>query len=108
MTDRPILLCDMMNVFTRAYSVDPSMSSHAYQIGGVTGTLKTLSSWTNIYYVNPILENTNDGIRFHDQDQIVKLDRCIKSYLDIENIDYKDLTNVDLNDRVQYVINDLL
>ena len=70
--------------------------------------LKTLSSWTNIYYVNPILENTNDGIRFHDQDQIVKLDRCIKSYLDIENIDYKDLTNINLNDRVQYVINDLL
>ena len=43
MTDRPILLCDMMNVFTRAYSVDPSMSSHAYQIGGVTGTLKTVA-----------------------------------------------------------------
>jgi len=43
MTDRPVLLCDMMNVFTRAYSVDPSMSSHAYQIGGVTGTLKTVA-----------------------------------------------------------------
>lgn len=49
--NRPILLCDMMNVFTRAYSVDPSMSVHGTQIGGVTGTLKTIARLTR--EINP-------------------------------------------------------
>jgi nicotinamide riboside kinase len=70
--------------------------------------LKSLNYWTNIYYVNPILENTEDGIRFHNPEEIIKLDKCIKSYLDIENVPYVDLTNVPLQDRIKYVIENLL
>lgn len=67
--------------------------------------LKSLSYWTNIYYVNPILENTEDGIRFHNKEEILKLDRCIKSYLDIENIEYTDLSNIKLEDRTKFILN---
>ena len=66
--------------------------------------LKTINHWSHIFYVPPFLQNTQDGIRFHNPEQIVHLDRCIKSYLDIENIQYTDLSNVDLKDRVQTVL----
>jgi nicotinamide riboside kinase len=69
--------------------------------------LKTINSWTDIFYLPPILENTEDGIRFHKKDDIVKLDRLIRSYLDIENIPYTDLSNVKLEDRVDYIINQI-
>jgi hypothetical protein len=66
--------------------------------------LKTINSWTHIFYVPPFLNNTDDGIRFHNPEQIVQLDRCIKSYLDIENINYIDLSKVELKDRVSSVL----
>jgi len=69
--------------------------------------LKTINYWSSIYYVNPILDNTEDGIRFQDKDQIIKLDRCIRSYLDIENIEYTDLSDIKLEDRVKYVLESL-
>lgn len=67
--------------------------------------LKSLNSWTEIYYVNPILGNTNDGIRFHNSDDILKLDRCIKSYLDIENINYVDMSDIKVEDRLKFILN---
>ena len=66
--------------------------------------LKTINSWSHIFYVPPFLKNTEDGIRFHNPEQIVNLDRCIKSYLDIENIHYTDLSSIELKDRVQKVL----
>ena len=39
---RPILIVDGLNLFTRAYSAFPQMSSHGYQLGGCIGFLKTL------------------------------------------------------------------
>lgn len=69
--------------------------------------LKTINHWSNIFYVPPFLQNTEDGIRFHNPEQITHLDRCIKSYLDIENIPYTDLSDVDLKDRVQNVISQI-
>lgn len=39
---RPILLVDARNLFTRHYVVNPDMSSHGLQIGGVVGFLKTI------------------------------------------------------------------
>jgi len=66
--------------------------------------LKSINSWTQIYYVNPILENTTDGIRFHNPDEIVKLDRCIRSYLDIENVNYIDMSNTKIEDRLKFIL----
>lgn len=39
---RPVLICDAMNLFVRSYCAYPTMSSHGYQMGGCIGFLKTL------------------------------------------------------------------
>jgi len=46
-TDRPILICDGMNMFVRSYCAYPTMSSHGYQMGGCVGFLKTLRRIVN-------------------------------------------------------------
>lgn len=70
--------------------------------------LKSINGWDKIYYVPPILTNTKDGIRFHDTDQIAKIDRWIKSYLELEQIPHIDISDIKLNDRVEWVVNDIL
>ncbi len=40
--------------------------------------LKHINLVDNIYYVNPIMDNTEDGIRFHKKDEIISLARCIR------------------------------
>jgi nicotinamide riboside kinase len=70
--------------------------------------LKSTNSWDNIYYVPPISTNTVDGIRFHDTEQISKIDRWIKSYLELEQIPHIDISSVKLNDRIEWVVDDIL
>jgi thymidylate kinase len=70
--------------------------------------LKNLSLWSHIFFVPPFETDTNDGIRFHDKEQIDKLSRWIKSYLEIENINHNDLTKIKLNERVDYIIKIIL
>jgi len=67
--------------------------------------LKTLSQWSYIFYVPPMLDNTEDGIRYQDKEQILKIDRWIKSYLELENIPHIDLSDIPLNKRTEYMIN---
>lgn len=67
--------------------------------------LKSLSQWTHIFYVPCMLKNTDDGIRYQNKEEIIKIDRWIKSYLELENITHEDLSNIELNDRVDYIIN---
>lgn len=43
---RPILLIDGMNLFTRSWAAYPTMSSNGYQMGGCIGFLKTLRKLT--------------------------------------------------------------
>ena len=71
--------------------------------------LKSLSQWHKIYYVPPFLEDAdqNDGIRYHDKEQIIKLDFIIKNYLELERIPYTDLSLIPINERDQWVLNDL-
>jgi predicted ATPase len=71
--------------------------------------LKSLNQWHRIYYVPPFLgEDQNDGIRFHNRDEIVKLDRIIKSYLELEKIDYIDLSHIPIESRSKWITKDLL
>lgn len=49
----------------------------------------------------------NDGIRYHNKEQILKLDRQIKSYLETENIEHTDLTDVEITQRIEMIINNL-
>lgn len=66
--------------------------------------LKTINSWDYIFYVPPIDTNVDDGIRFHNKEQISKIDRWIKSYLEMENIYHVDLSRYNLSQRVDEVI----
>ncbi len=69
--------------------------------------LKNLNNWSSIYYVPPMDVDVKDGIRFHREDEIQKLDRWIKSYLEMESIHHIDLSKVDMNDRVDFIIKNI-
>ena len=71
--------------------------------------LKSLSQWHKIYYVPPFLEedNQNDGIRYHNKEEIIKLDLIIKNYLELERIPYVDLSSIPMEERDKWVLNDL-
>lgn len=47
--DRPALIVDGLNLYTRAYSAFPQMSSHGYQMGGCIGFMKTLQRLVREY-----------------------------------------------------------
>jgi nicotinamide riboside kinase len=70
--------------------------------------LKTINQWDHVFYVPPILENVEDGIRYQNTDQIIKLDNWIKSYLELENIKFDDLTKFSLKERKDYVIKTII
>lgn len=66
--------------------------------------LKSINQWDNVFYLPQMDVETKDGTRFHQKDDITKLDRWIKSYLEIENIHHDDLSRVGMSDRVDYII----
>lgn len=67
--------------------------------------LKSLSQWDHIFYVPPIpIQDSSDGIRYHGKEEIEKLDRWIKSYLELENIKHEDLSQTSLEERVPYLV----
>jgi nicotinamide riboside kinase len=70
--------------------------------------LKHINTIDMVFYVPPIDTDTNDGIRFHQGDEIKRLGVLIKSYLEMENITHQDLTTVDMKDRVDYIIKSIL
>jgi nicotinamide riboside kinase len=70
--------------------------------------LKHINTIDMVFYVPPIDTDTNDGIRFHQGDEIKRLGVLIKSYLEMENITHQDLTTVDMKDRVNHIINSIL
>lgn len=65
--------------------------------------LKTINKWNYIFYVPVNLSNIDDGIRYQNKEEIISLDRRIKSYLDIENIPYIDLSDIKIGDRMGYI-----
>lgn len=69
--------------------------------------LKTINHWNYIFYVPPILENTDDGIRYQDKEEILKIDRWIRSYLEMESIPFIDLSKVPLKDRQDLVVKEI-
>lgn len=68
--------------------------------------LKSLSQWSHIFYVPTMKqESVKDGIRFHNENEISKIDRWIKSYLELENINHTDLSGIEINKRLNYILN---
>jgi hypothetical protein len=70
--------------------------------------LKTINQWSHIFYVPAMIENTEDNIRYHDKEDIIKIDRWIKSYLELENISHTDLSKIDLQKRKDFIIKEIL
>lgn len=67
--------------------------------------LKSLGQWSHIFYVPTMKQNSiEDGIRFHNENEITKIDRWIKSYLELENINHTDLSEISMEDRLNYII----
>ena len=70
--------------------------------------LKHINTIDKIFYVPPIeIEDTYDGIRYHDMKAITKIDKWIKSYLELENISHIDLSDIDMDNRVSFIIDNL-
>jgi thymidylate kinase len=69
--------------------------------------LSTVNDWHKIFYVNPMQDQSlvNDGIRVQNQDEIMKMDSWIKSYMQMEQIDYVDLSAIEIEKRTEYVLN---
>lgn len=70
--------------------------------------LKTLNHWTHIFYIPPMTLNIDDGIRYHNVDEIKQIDIWIKSYLEMENIPFHDLSKIDLENRQDFIIKTIL
>lgn len=70
--------------------------------------LKTINQWDHIFYLPPMLDNVEDGIRYQNKEQILSLDRKIKCYLELENIKHFDLSDVSLEKRTQSIIDKIL
>lgn len=69
--------------------------------------LKHINLVDYIFYVPSMDTKTEDGIRFHNSKEIKKLERWIKSYLEIENIKHTDLSEIDINNRVEFIIQNI-
>jgi tRNA uridine 5-carbamoylmethylation protein Kti12 len=70
--------------------------------------LKHINLVDYIFFVPAIDTETKDGIRFHQRDEIKKLERWIKSYLEIENINHTDLSDVNMKDRVDFILREII
>ena len=71
--------------------------------------LKHINDIDNIFYVPPMRDiDTNDGIRYHNDDDIAILDRWIKSYLELENINHTDLSGVKVDDRLEFILKEVI
>jgi nicotinamide riboside kinase len=67
--------------------------------------LKHINTIDQIFYVPPIVsDDVSDGIRYHNEEQITKIDRWIKSYLELENIGHIDLSNISREDRIKFIL----
>lgn len=68
--------------------------------------LKHINTIYKIFYVPPIIDNddVNDGIRYHNTEQISKIDRWIKSYLELENIGHIDLSDISRENRIEFIL----
>lgn len=71
--------------------------------------LKHINTIDHVFYVPPIRDiDTNDGIRYHNSDDITRLDRWIKSYLELENINHTDLSSIDMKKRVDFILKEII
>lgn len=110
---KDFIVCDSSSILNYFYfrSLYPNQLSNK-DIASINHMQKEILKHINlvdyIFYVPSLDTETEDGIRFHNSDEIRKLERWIKSYLEIENIRHTDLSKININDRVKFIINTLI
>jgi hypothetical protein len=111
---KEFIICDSSSILNYFYF--RSLFSHNLSLKDIATInhlqkeiLKSLNQWHKIYYVPPFLdeEDQNDGIRYHNKEEIVKLDGIIKNYLELERIPYTDLSGIPMQERDQWILSDL-
>lgn len=106
------IICDSSSILNYFYfrSLYPNNLSNK-DIASINHMQKEILKHINlvdyIFYVPSMDTKTEDGIRFHNTKEIKKLERWIKSYLEIENIKHTDLSEIDINNRVDFIIKDI-
>lgn len=70
--------------------------------------LKTINNWDHIFYVPVFQDQFEDGIRYQNLDEIKQIDRWVKNYLEMENINFTDLSEISLKDRKDFILKKLL
>ena len=109
---KDFIVCDSSSILNYFYfrSLYPHQLSNK-DIASINHMQKEILKHINlvdyIFYVPSLDTETEDGIRFHNSDEIRKLERWIKSYLEIENIHHTDLSKININDRVKFIIQNL-
>jgi hypothetical protein len=111
---KEFIICDSSSILNYFYF--RSLFSHNLSLKDIATInhlqkeiLKSLNQWHKIYYVPPFLdeEDQNDGIRYHNKEEIMKLDGIIKNYLELERIPYTDLSGIPMQERDQWILSDL-
>jgi thymidylate kinase len=103
------IICDSSSILNYFYyrSLYPSKLSNK-DIAAINHIQKEILKHINfidyIFYVPSIDTNTEDGIRYQNKEEIVKIDRWIKSYLELENITHNDMSLIKLEDRVDHIL----
>lgn len=104
--NKDIIICDsssILNYFYFRRTFNNKLSSK--DIAAINYIQKEILKQINIIdlvlYVPQIPMDTNidDGIRFHDKEEINKLDSMIKNYLILENINFYDMSNIHIDKR---------
>ena len=107
------IICDSSSILNYFYfrSLYPNKLS-SKQVASINHIQKEILKHINlvdhIFFVPALNTNIKDGIRFHQSDEINKLERWIKSYLEMENINHTDLSNIDIKKRVDFILKEII
>lgn len=110
---KDFIICDSSSILNYFYfrSLYPNNLSNK-DIASINHMQKEILKHINlvdyIFYVPSLDAKKEDGIRFHNDSEIKKLERWIKSYLEIENINHIDLSEININRRVDHIIKTIL
>lgn len=111
MNSKDYIICDSSSIlnyfyFRQLFSTNLSNKDIASINHVQKEILKHVSKIDHIFYI-PSLDaySVDDGIRFQDKKDINKIERWIKSYLELENITHSDLSNIKIEDRVEKILN---
>lgn len=107
---KDFIICDSASWVSYVYGkLNYKYPLSRHQIAALTHmhkkVLESLNYWDYIFYVPPIINNYSlDGVRYHEKEDSLKIDKMIKAFLDLEGVPYIDLSNIELSERRDFVL----